>query len=152
MIKRACILGSILALGLTAAELPDPKLTPGATVPVSHAKLCAEGYAASVRHVPGSVKAKAYAEYGIKSHKTGSYEIDHLVSLELGGSNDLKNLWPQSYSGEWNAHVKDALEDRLRALVCAASPSMTLAEAQRAIRGDWIASYKRVFKTSKQLP
>src|SRR5689334_3175335 len=50
---------------------------------------------------------------------SGEYEIDHLISLELGGSNDIENLSPESYSTElWNAHVKGKLEDRLHELVC----------------------------------
>jgi hypothetical protein len=98
------------------------------------------GYAKSVRHVSGKVKAQVYAEYGIVSHRSGEYEVDHLISLELGGSNDIKNLWPESYQSEpWNAHVKDKLEDRLHSLVCAGR--MSLEEAQRAIARDWIAAY-----------
>jgi hypothetical protein len=43
-------------------------------------------------HVSGHVKAQVHREYGIASHQSGEYEIDHLISLELGGSNDIKNL------------------------------------------------------------
>jgi hypothetical protein len=39
--------------------------------------------------------------------------VDHLIPLELGGSNDIANLWPQSYVTVWNAHMKDRLENRL---------------------------------------
>lgn len=138
------ILAAMAARSLFGGDLPDARLTPGTTVDVPLAKLCKKGYAKSVRHVPGSAKSKVYAEYGVKSHKSGSYEVDHLISLELGGSNDLKNLWPQSYSGEWNAHVKDALEDRLHALVCA--EDLTLEDAQGMIRKDWISAYRKIFK------
>jgi hypothetical protein len=59
-----------------------------------------------------------------------------------GGSNDIRNLWPESYRTEpWNAHVKDKLEDRLHELVCAGQ--IRLSEAQRAIATDWIAAYRR---------
>jgi hypothetical protein len=139
----------LLASALSAADLPDPKLTPGATVNVPLARLCRKGYATSVRNVSGPVKKSVFAEYGLPHIRPGRYEVDHLISLELGGSNDLENLWPQSYSGEWNAHVKDALEDRLHALVCAANPTMTLEQAQHAIRTDWIAAYKKVFATDE---
>jgi hypothetical protein len=65
-----------------------------------------------------------------------------LISLELGGSNDIGNLWPQSYRTEpWNAHVKDKLEDRLHMLVCAGK--LSLPDAQKAIAGDWISAGKR---------
>jgi hypothetical protein len=88
------------------------------------------------------VTAAVYREYGIVHHASGEYEIDHLISLELDGSNDIKNLWPESYRTEpWNAHVKDKLEDRLHELVCAGR--LTLPEGQKAIATDWITAYRR---------
>ena len=46
-------------------------------------------------------------------------EVDHLISIELGGSNEKTNLWPQPYSGvQWNAHVKDRLENFYHEQVC----------------------------------
>ena len=63
----------------------------------------------------------------------------------------MRNLWPQPYSeGTWNARVKDALEDRLRTMVCAGS--LDLATAQRALADDWIGAYKQYFRTSEPLP
>ena len=38
-------------------------------------------------------------------------EIDHIVPLELGGSNDIANLFPEPGSGTANYHVKDRLEN-----------------------------------------
>jgi len=143
---------AIAALGAdNAAGLPDPALTPGVAMRVPLATLCAKGYANSVRHVSGKTKAAVYAEYGIPKARRRDYEVDHLIPLELGGTNDIKNLWAQPYSGEWNAHVKDALEDRLHETICRAGPSISLAEAQQALRADWIAAYKRVFNTDAPL-
>jgi hypothetical protein len=91
--------------------------------------------------VSGKFKAQAYQEYGIAHHSSGEYEADHLVSLELGGSNEIENLWSQIYRAkQWNGHVKDKLEDRLHELVCAGNPS--LLKAQKAIARDWIAAYR----------
>jgi hypothetical protein len=42
--------------------------------------------------------------------------------------------------------VKDALEDRLRDMVCRGQ--LDLAEAQRDISTDWIAAYKKYFQTN----
>src|SRR5436305_1905025 len=99
--------------------LPDPKLTPGDTLDVTAADICTPGYSKKVRNVPQEVKRQAYAEYGIASHQPGEFEVDHLISLELGGSNSLRNLWPQSYRTQpWNAHVKDAIENELHREVC----------------------------------
>ena len=45
--------------------------------------------------------------------------VTRLISLELGGSNSIRNLWPESYRTEpWNARTKDTLENRLHELVC----------------------------------
>ena len=33
---------------------------------------------------------------GVTSHGSGDCEVDHLIPLELGDSNSIKNLWPES--------------------------------------------------------
>lgn len=121
---------------------PDATLTPGATLPVSALEICVPGYANTQRHTSSGLKEKVYAEYGITSRKPGEFEIDHLISLELGGADAQANLWPQDYlTMPWNAHVKDKLEDRLHALVCAGT--VPLREAQEALRSDWIAAFQK---------
>ena len=77
------------------------------------------------------------------------YEVDHLISLELGGSNSVRNLWPEPYDIHWNAHVKDALENRLHSLVCDGTVSMET--AQKAISTNWINAYKTYFHTDQPL-
>ena len=121
------------------AHLPNPSLTPGDVLDVTTADICVSGYATKVRNVTDAVKNQVYQEYGILSHQPGSYEVDHLINLELGGSNSIKNLWPEPYTGDWNAHVKDKLEDKLHVLVC--NGSLDLQTAQRAISTDWVAAY-----------
>ena len=130
--------------------LPDAKLTPGAVLPVTKADICVPGYTKKVRNVPASVKRQVYAEYGITSHKAGDFEVDHLISLELGGSNSIKNLWPESYKTQpWNARVKDALENELHDEIC--SGQIDMATAQKEIATDWVASYKKHFHTQVPL-
>ena len=133
--------------GNNSPILPDATKTPGDTLEVTKADICVRGYSKNVRNVPTSVKNQVYASYGITHRSPGEYEVDHLISLELGGSNSVRNLWPQSYkTSPWNAHVKDALENRLHADVC--SGKIDLKVAQADIARDWIASYKRVFNTA----
>ena len=68
--------------------------------------------------------------------------VTRLISLELGGSNSIKNLWPESYrTRPWNARVKDRLENKLHELVC--SGQLDLQTAQRAIASNWIEAYKK---------
>jgi len=107
--------------------------------------ICVSGYSRRVRHVTESTKAAIYAEYGIpRRHYGRPYEVDHIVSLELGGSNDPANLYPEAAAGPSPGfHVKDRLENRLHALVC--SRRMPLRQAQRGIAENWVALYRRVF-------
>jgi hypothetical protein len=88
------------------ALLPDPSVTPGDTVSVTKEQLCSRNFhTVSVRHVTAPEKMLACAEYQVKQCD-GSVEIDHLISLELGGSNDIKNLWPQPYEPAPGAREK----------------------------------------------
>lgn len=121
-------------------SLPDFSLTPGAILNVTKEGVCTPGYSKSVRNVPQSEKKQVYHEYSMQPDKSPCpCEVDHLISLELGGSNDIKNLWPQPYTGKWNAHMKDRLENWLHKQVC--KGDMSLQEAQEAIKGDWTKAY-----------
>jgi hypothetical protein len=127
-------------LGVPAADLPDRALTPGVVLTTSSARVCVRGYSASVRDVPESEKAAVYARYGV-ADVPYAHEVDHLVSLEIGGSNAIANLWPEPYAGRWGARTKDVLEDRLHELVCAGR--LGLRSAQRIEARDWVAAYRR---------
>jgi hypothetical protein len=70
-------------------------------------------------------------------------EIDHIVPLELGGSNDVSNLFPEPGSGPASYHVKDRLENRLRDLVC--GDRISLVSARRGIAGNWEHQYRQLF-------
>ena len=72
-------------------------------------------------------------------------EIDHLISRELGGADDVKNLWPQSYgTSPWNAHLKDKLENRLHAEICRRH-TITLKQARDMIVNDWRVAYRKYY-------
>lgn len=132
------------ALGAQTPLFPDTSKTPGVTRAVTTKEVCVPGSSKKVRNVPTSEKNAVYREYKILHRKPGSYEIDHDISLELGGSNEIKNLWPEIYdinvSGfNEGAHTKDALENKLHSLMC--SGKLTMVQAQNAIRGDWRKAY-----------
>jgi hypothetical protein len=122
------------------ADLPRPSLTPGATFPAGRVEICVSGYSTSVRNVPQSEKDAVYARYDI-AHVPYAHEVDHLVSLELGGSNAITNLWPEPYAGRWGARTKDTLENRLHDLVC--TGKLRLRYAQRIEATNWVKAYRR---------
>jgi len=130
----------LAATGLSAPPgliVQDPTLTPGATfVGVTAAEVCVAGYAARVRNVPPAEKNEVFAEYHLVD-TPGAYEVDHLISLELGGSNDIRNLWPEPYAGRYGAHTKDKVENYLHDQVC--SGTMSLTAAQVGIATHWWA-------------
>lgn len=123
-------------------RLPDPRCTPGSIDPAVtqaniHQTICVSGYTSRVRAAESQTERfkydVAYRDYGTPdSERT---ELDHLVSLELGGSNDAANLWPE-YPPTPNP--KDKIENALHDAVCAGRVS--LAAAQRAIARDWMTA------------
>ena len=135
--------------GCTKGKEPDRRCSPGAYYSgLTRAVLCSASFrTSSIRNVPQQEKFAVEREYGMPAGYYGrSIEIDHIVSLELGGSNDIANLFPEPGSGTANYLVKDRLENRLHDLVC--SGAITLRAAQRGIAADWEALYTHVFGTA----
>ena len=97
---------------------------------------------------------------GYSNEKLSAYEEDHLISLELGGSDsDPKNLWPEfwdkgksPYKGTWGAHVKDRLEGELGRRICLQATDadyVSLSDARQAIADDWVKAFKKYVCTRK---
>ncbi len=125
---------------------PDRRCSPGATYSgLTKAVICSPTFRTStIRNVPDSEKFAVEDEYGMTpGHYGNTLEIDHIVSLELGGSNDIANLYPEKANARPGYHVKDKLENRLHELVCLGS--MALRDAQDGIATNWEGLYKRVF-------
>ena len=120
---------------------PNSTFTPGVVDPnATIEKICTVGYTKTVRNVTQKMKDKVFDFYAIDPD-SDKFEVDHLISLELGGSNDLRNLWPESYTTTpYNAHDKDVLENKFHDLVCA--DKLKLEDAQRMIAEDWVRAYK----------
>jgi hypothetical protein len=130
-------------------SIPDSRLTPGAAILATRQAVCAQANANN-KAVPVALQRKVFQEYGISGAEPQAYEVDYLVTPALGGADDIRNLWPHSYSATvWNARVKDELENRLREMVC--DGSLDLTEAQQEIAGNWIAAYKKYFHTDTPL-
>ena len=125
-----------LAAAPAGIALPDPVLTPGATFPgATTVTVCAPGYATAFRSLTTQEASQVFRRYGL-ADVPGRYEVDHLIPLELGGSNDQTNLWPEPLAGTYGAREKDRVEDGLHTLVCSGKTS--LADAQRYVREWWV--------------
>jgi len=127
--------------------LPDRSCTPGAYDPaITAAILCAPGYSTSSYRPPSSQTTKfkysvAEPAYG-QDHVSG--ELDHLISLELGGANDAANLWVEPGP---IPNSKDQIESALHDWVCSARAEQAaerLAAAQRAIAANWVTARERL--------
>jgi hypothetical protein len=119
-------------------ELPNADLTPGVVASTDTHKICTTHWGADRRHVTETMKNVAYLEYGEHKVKNVCCEVDHLISRELGGADDLKNLWPQKWD---QARVKDRLENKLHVLVCAGK--LPLEQAQHEIATNWPGAYQK---------
>lgn len=123
-------------------QLSDPRCTPGSYDPAVtqaniHKTICVSGYTATVRPPEAETSRfkfnEAYPAYGIAIPvKT---ELDHLVSLELGGSNASTNLWPERPP---TPNPKDSVENTLARAVC--SGRVKLVAAQNAIASNWVTA------------
>ena len=130
-------------------SLPDPMCTPGAINPTVTAEVlqdpsfrtdCVRSHATSESQKDGT-----YALYGIphptqNSGQSQTCELDHLISLELGGADTLDNIWPQCGPpdvalSERFFKRKDAVENFLARQV--REGKMPLADAQKGIATDW---------------
>ncbi|MEK9180527.1 MAG: HNH endonuclease signature motif containing protein [Patescibacteria group bacterium] len=128
---------------------PDPDCTPGAVfTDATPEKICVSGYSKTVRNVSDKIRKAVFAAYGISyPQPRGAYEVDHLIPLAIGGSNDIANLFPQPAipeAAETNEVVlgfreKDVVEVYLRDEVCSGRAS--LAAAQEQIAKDWLLIY-----------
>lgn len=125
---------------------PDPTCTPGDLMPkVTQKDICTPLYTAKVRNVPDSVKKKVFAEYNMDNKKSPCpCEVDHFISLELGGSNDIKNLWPEPYAEPNGARTKDKVETWLHHQIC--KGNIELKDGQDAITGNWKKVYEGMHK------
>lgn len=141
--------------------LPKADLTPGTVDPhVTQANIqstiCVHGYTVKVRppaRLTNKIKATSFAAYGIKTSFPNDYELDHLISLELGGApEDPKNLWPEPWESHGHkiatkgtgAETKDQVEDWLHRQVC--TGKMQLVDAQKKIATNWAAVLEEMKK------
>ncbi len=125
-------------------SLPDPACTPGAVFTNATAEeICTPGYSRSVRSVSQKIHEYAFTEYGFSYPQAyGAFEVDHLIPLELGGNNDIANLFPEAADPQPGFHEKDLVENYLHEEMCAGR--VELRAAQNLIANDWLAVYENL--------
>ncbi|HTR48168.1 MAG TPA: zf-HC2 domain-containing protein [Verrucomicrobiae bacterium] len=129
--------------------VPDTRLTPGAVGAVTVGQVCAMAEVVA-SEAPASVRQVVFHEYGLDGAPTQEYEVDHLITPGLGGTDDIRNLWPEPHGNTtWNSYVKDELEDHLHDLVC--QGKLDLGTAQHDMATNWISAYKKYFHTDQPL-
>ena len=122
------------------AIAPDRSCTPGIVNPYAAAHpyktVCVPGYAERVRPpeaITEPLKLQLMARYQ-DPNPSGSYQLDHLVAIEDGGSpTSVENMWPQPIA---QAVQKDRLEDLLHEQICA--HRLSVVQAARELEGDWL--------------
>lgn len=153
----ALCLAAILASPVLADDIQDKTITPSVSRSgLTKTKICATKWGKDERHVTDAMKTQVFALYGYSGYGDlhcvadvhgKTCEIDHLISRELGGADDMKNLWPQAYgTTPWNAHLKDKLENRLHKEMCAGH--ITLKQAREMLVNDWRVGYRKYFGNS----
>lgn len=163
IVARPSAVPSLIVAGcMSHGGLPDPFCTPGAlNSAVSQANIastvCTAGWTATIRPPDDAawqtIKKGRMTAYGYAGQSPALFELDHLVSLELGGNpTAIMNLWPELWAdqpGAPGARTKDRLETALKDHVCGrVSPTINLADAQQQIMTDWEAAYRTYVNSS----
>ena len=124
--------------------LPDPDCTPGAIFKdITKDEICVSGYSKTVRNVSQKLKNEIFTLYGVEYPVPfGSYEIDHLVPLSLGGNNEVANLWPKSAEPFPGFFEKNVTGNYLKEEVCSGRIALTVAQEQ--IAKNWFLIYQNI--------
>ena len=129
-----------------AAQLPSSFQTPGNKGKANAAQICAADFEASVKPIAKWQRDQALERYG-KRPEDFTGDLDHLIPLSLGGSNDPDNLWPLPDNKEMGPAQKRELDAKLHQLVC--DKTLKLKDAQDAIKKDWVKAYNQYVKGVK---
>ena len=131
---------------IAAAQLPSSFQTPGAKGKANEAQVCAADFETSAKPVAKWQREQALERYG-KRPEDFTGELDHLIPVSLGGSNDVENLWPLPDNKDMGPAQKKELDLKLHQMVC--DKTLTLKAAQDAIKKDWVKAYNQYVKGAK---
>ena len=142
----AATIAAVGVPGLAFAQIPSSFQTPGNKSKANEAQICAADYEASVKPMAKWQRDQALERYG-KRPEDFTGELDHLIPISLGGTNDPDNLWPIPASKDMGPEQKKALDAKLHELVC--NKTVKLKDAQDSIKKDWVKAYNEYVKGAK---
>jgi len=126
---------AILFTTLSSGTLPNSKYTPGDVSSFVMLNWICNHY---IDSFPPSIVdvRKAYSNYGVLLNDK-NYKLDFLIPISLGGTNSVKNMWPQTYK-QWLA--KNKIENDILFDIC--NGKISFKEAQELLAKDW-TSWKK---------
>lgn len=111
-------------------------INPAVTQSTLQSTICLSGYSSTIRPAlsyTNTVKKALMTKQGLSWDTRASYDLDHIVPLEVGGApKDKVNLMLQTKA---DSAAKDVFENKHHKLVCAGK--MTLAQGQACFMKDW---------------
>lgn len=128
------------AMAASDGTEPDPVLTPG-SVETQDLDIICHHKTGERRHATPAEKRGVYVAYGLANRRDGycaaggGCVLDDRIPLEVGGSNDTRNLWPQVKTGAFNQELKNVCENAAHKALCAGQ--IGVEAAQDIFRGDW---------------
>jgi hypothetical protein len=124
------------ALMAPATQAETIPINPQVTQNNVQETICIPGWTKTVRppvSYTNRIKKERMTEMGLPYELMGDFQLDHKLSLSLGGApSDPRNLVMQDES---EAHLKDEVERCLPRAVC--SGAVSLDQAQKAMWTDW---------------
>jgi len=131
---------------ITSTTYPNKNITPGNILTMDATFLCIPGTPEKLHKdsIPESVVKQVFANYHITYPTTKAYQIDKYIPYSLGGSDNIKNLWPQGETPTPGYKEKDIAEKYLYDLMC--NKTINITTAQERIKTDWVKVYKEAVK------
>jgi hypothetical protein len=132
------------AITTTTSTVPISVLiahTPGATNPTitqatAASTICKHQYVDKINsQISKKTSTEVFAEYAIAKKKRSDFAIDHLVPIDLGGTNAISNLWPIPLKGTATAQRKAVVDAAVHKSMCAGF--ISLAAAQGLFNASW---------------